>query len=123
MSYSVYEGQGDPLAVHFGLGPATRCSCALRNVPREEVGGNGARPSGHERPTSPRRGDGMQWTLCPQCGQPAEIVDRDIWPSTDGPVAHVHVRCVSKHRFVMPAASLTASQALSTAQRYRSTCR
>ena len=48
----------------------------------------------------------MQWTECPQCGLPAEVVDRDVWPSTDGPVEHVHVRCVDKHRFVMPAASL-----------------
>jgi hypothetical protein len=29
-----------------------------------------------------------------------------VWPSTDGPVEHVHVRCVAKHRFVMPVVSL-----------------
>jgi hypothetical protein len=48
----------------------------------------------------------MEWTQCPQCGLVAEVVDRDVWPSTDGPVEHVHVRCVDKHRFVLPVASL-----------------
>jgi hypothetical protein len=47
-----------------------------------------------------------EWTRCPQCGQIAEVVDRDVLQSTDGPVEHVHVRCVAKHRFVMPVASL-----------------
>ena len=47
-----------------------------------------------------------QWTSCPQCGLVAEVVDRDVWPSTDGPVEHVHVRCIDKHRFVLPTASL-----------------
>jgi hypothetical protein len=48
----------------------------------------------------------MEWTDCPQCGEVAEVVDRDVWPSTDGPVEHVHVRCADRHRFVLPAASL-----------------
>ena len=47
-----------------------------------------------------------QWTQCPQCGLVAEVVDRDVWPSTDGPVEHVHVRCVDRHRFVLPTAAL-----------------
>jgi hypothetical protein len=48
----------------------------------------------------------MEWTTCPQCGLLAEVVDRDVWPSTDGPVEHAHVRCVDRHRFVLPVASL-----------------
>jgi len=48
----------------------------------------------------------IEWTRCPQCGQIAEVVDRDVLPSTDGPVEHVHVRCLAKHRFVMPVVSL-----------------
>ena len=48
----------------------------------------------------------LEWTNCPQCGQLAEVVDRDVWPSTDGPVEHLHVRCVDRHRFVLPASSL-----------------
>jgi hypothetical protein len=47
----------------------------------------------------------IQWTRCPQCGRIAEVVDRDVWPSTDGPVEHVHVRCIARHRFVMPVVS------------------
>ena len=50
----------------------------------------------------------IQWTRCPQCDSIAEIVDRDVWPSTDGPVEHVHVRCVRRHRFVMPVVSLAS---------------
>jgi hypothetical protein len=48
----------------------------------------------------------IQWTRCPQCDSIAEIVDRDVWPSTDGPVEHVSVRCVRRHRFVMPVVAL-----------------
>ena len=48
----------------------------------------------------------MEWTQCPQCGLLAEVVDRDVWPSTDGPVEHAQVRCVDRHRFVLPVASL-----------------
>jgi hypothetical protein len=48
----------------------------------------------------------MEWTQCPQCGLVAEVVDRDVWPSTDGPIEHLHVRCVARHRFVLPAATL-----------------
>ena len=53
----------------------------------------------------------IEWTRCPQCGQIAEVVDRDVLPSTDGPVEHVHVRCVARHRFVMPVVSLAGEDA------------
>jgi hypothetical protein len=52
----------------------------------------------------------MEWTQCPQCGLVAEVVDRDVWPSTDGPIEHLHVRCVARHRFVLPAATLELHQ-------------
>jgi len=57
----------------------------------------------------------MEWTQCPQCGLVAEVVDRDVWPSTDGPIEHVHVRCVARHRFVLPAASLERHHAAARA--------
>lgn len=44
----------------------------------------------------------MEWTQCPECGLVAEVVARDVWDSTDGPVEHIHVRCVDRHRFVLP---------------------
>ena len=48
----------------------------------------------------------MELTSCPECGLVAEVVDRDVWPSTDGPVEHATVRCAAGHRFVLPLESL-----------------
>ena len=48
----------------------------------------------------------METTRCPECGQPAEVVDRTVLASTDGPVEHAHVRCVQRHRFWLPVAYL-----------------
>ena len=59
----------------------------------------------------------MEWTQCPQCGLVAEVVDRDVWPSTDGPIEHLHVRCVARHRFVLPAATLERHHAAARAAR------
>lgn len=50
----------------------------------------------------------MELTRCPECGSVAEVVGRDVWPSTDGPVEHVQVRCVARHRFLLPVAMLAA---------------
>jgi len=58
----------------------------------------------------------MEWTQCPQCGLVAEVVDRDVWPSTDGPIEHVHLRCVARHRFVLPAESLERHHAAARAE-------
>jgi hypothetical protein len=44
----------------------------------------------------------------PHCDMPAEILDRVLIDSTDEPVEHVRLLCVSGHRFFMPPAS-TAS--------------
>ena len=38
---------------------------------------------------------------CPECGMPAEIVDRFDLPSTDGPVAHVKIQCLHRHWFTV----------------------
>ena len=54
----------------------------------------------------------MELTTCPECGLVAEVVDRDAWPSTDGPVEHAHVRCVAGHRFVLPVATLALHRAV-----------
>ena len=45
----------------------------------------------------------LELTHCPDCGRPAEVVDRFVLPSTDGPVEHVKTRCVSGHWFFMEA--------------------
>ena len=48
---------------------------------------------------------------CPDCGQPAWVEWRDEVNSTSGPVVHVKVRCVDRHWFLMPEASLTTTAA------------
>lgn len=46
------------------------------------------------------------FTTCPECGAVAEIRDRFVLPSTDGPVEHVRVLCIRRHSFQLPTASL-----------------
>jgi hypothetical protein len=45
----------------------------------------------------------LQLTTCPECGAPAEVLDRFVLPSTHGPVEHVKTRCVTGPWFVTPA--------------------
>lgn len=40
---------------------------------------------------------------CPECGVPAEVIDRFVLPSTDGPVVHLVVGCTAGHHFRMAA--------------------
>lgn len=47
-------------------------------------------------------------TSCPECENVAEIIDRFVLESTDGPIEHVRVRCLSDHHFLMPTGSLYA---------------
>ena len=44
----------------------------------------------------------MDLTTCPACGSPAEVLWREPWPSTDGPVEHAKVGCVRRHWFLLP---------------------
>ncbi|MBS45821.1 MAG: hypothetical protein CMH83_22135 [Nocardioides sp.] len=44
----------------------------------------------------------MDLTSCPECDAPAEVLDRAVLPSTDGPVEHARVRCVARHVFTLP---------------------
>ncbi len=48
----------------------------------------------------------MELTGCPECGAPAAIEERYVLQSTDGPVEHAKVRCVTGHGFFLPVASL-----------------
>jgi hypothetical protein len=41
-------------------------------------------------------------TFCPECELPAEVTDRFVLQSTDGPVEHVALRCIARHHFRMP---------------------
>ena len=50
----------------------------------------------------------MDDTRCPEpgCELPAEILDRAILESTDGPIEHARIVCLGGHRFFMPTAML-----------------
>jgi hypothetical protein len=52
----------------------------------------------------------MDTTGCPECGTLAEVEWRAVLESTDGPVEHARVRCVQKHSFLLPLASLQVAQ-------------
>jgi hypothetical protein len=45
-------------------------------------------------------------TSCPECGELAEVEWRAVLESTDGPVEHAKIRCVRRHWFLLPVASL-----------------
>ena|SRR5215469_10975051 len=60
--------------------------------------GTRERASRHES-----RGVIQSLTACPQCGLPAEITERFLLNSTDGPVEHLCLACVDGHHFRMPA--------------------
>lgn len=62
-----------------------------------------------EAPAILPRETAMDFTACPECGSVALVVDRFVIGSTDGPVEHVRVHCVQRHRFLLPAASLAGA--------------
>jgi hypothetical protein len=50
----------------------------------------------------------MDMTTCPECGAPAEVRDRHVLDSTDGPVEHARIRCVQQHHFFLPVERLSS---------------
>jgi hypothetical protein len=66
-------------------------------------------PPGHPPDGDPGRRNPVLILLpCPACGFPAEVTDRFALNSTDGPVAHLALRCVAGHPFKMPVDMLPA---------------
>lgn len=55
-----------------------------------------------------RSGRGLETTTCPQCGAVAEVTERAVLESTEGPVEHARVVCLARHWFLLPTASLTS---------------
>jgi len=51
----------------------------------------------------------MDLTTCPACGGPAEVLWRETWPSTEGPVEHAKIGCVRRHWFLLPADQLASA--------------
>jgi hypothetical protein len=64
------------------------------------IGRNGASYPGRKRV--------LTAIACPECGAPADIMERFSLPSTDGPVAHVAVSCAVGHHLRMAADRLPA---------------
>jgi hypothetical protein len=52
--------------------------------------------------------DNIDLVSCPECGAPAEVVDRFTVPSTHGPLEIVKVWCVTRRWFTVPVESLPA---------------
>jgi hypothetical protein len=50
-------------------------------------------------------------TICPECGELAEVRDRSVLESTSGPVEHVKVVCVRRHWFLLPVDRLRTPRA------------
>jgi hypothetical protein len=45
----------------------------------------------------------LDFVVCPKCATTAAVQRRRPVQSTDGPVEHVHITCVNRHWFMMPA--------------------
>ena len=46
------------------------------------------------------------FAACPDCGEIAEITDRFVLSSTDGPIEHIRMLCIRRHYFMLAVASL-----------------
>lgn len=51
----------------------------------------------------------VDWTSCPRCGGLAEVEWRAVLESTAGPFEHAKVRCVQRHWFLLPTATLPSA--------------
>jgi hypothetical protein len=49
---------------------------------------------------------------CPECTNPAEVVNQFVLESTDGPIEHAIVLCVLRHRFTVLAERLALDGAM-----------
>ena len=64
---------------------------------------------------------------CPECAAPAEVVNRFVLESTDGPIEHAIVTCTERHRFTVLVERMASRPASgtppTTARRRRTTPR
>ena len=54
----------------------------------------------------------LDLVVCPDCGAPAEVLDRFALQGTDGPVEHAKVACLARHWFLLPVTSLPVVHAV-----------
>lgn len=52
----------------------------------------------------------MELVACPECLLPAEVFDRFVLATTEGPLPHSRTVCVAGHRFMLPTTTLVAAQ-------------
>ena len=105
-------GRGTP-GPRFRSWPAGRHRTQQRSASQNGASQNGASQNGASQTGSPRAapgGIGMSIMPCPGCGVPAEITERFILASTDGPITHVAVCCVDGHHYRMEADRLPADR-------------
>lgn len=66
--------------------------------------------SGRAQAGSPPWAGSASFTLeqawCPECSSPAEIVDRFVVESTNGPVEEIKLHCLERHWFLLPVSYL-----------------
>jgi hypothetical protein len=103
--------------MHLAAAPAllfTHTSCSDDRDPRRRPADDS--PQEVDDMTDDRNeietGIELDLVVCPECAAPAEVVDRFVLPSTDGPVEHVKVACLMRHWFLLPVAALPAVGAL-----------
>lgn len=48
----------------------------------------------------------MELIICPECGNVAEVVERFVLHSTDGPVELAQTCCLQRHRFTVEVRAL-----------------
>jgi hypothetical protein len=53
----------------------------------------------------------MDLTSCPECGATAEVLDRFVLESTDGPIDHARIRCMDGHWFLLSIDALARAHA------------
>jgi hypothetical protein len=53
---------------------------------------------------------------CPQCGAPAQITERFSLDSTDGPIEHLKIGCLSK-QWLTPLAEMVQAEQVATPDR------
>lgn len=53
----------------------------------------------------------LDTTSCPQCGAVAEVLDRSVVESTDGPVELARIACLARHHFLLPVEHLARTTA------------
>ena len=56
----------------------------------------------------------LDLTVCPEpsCSSAAQIFDRSVLQSTDGPIEHVRIQCLNRHHFLLPVEMLTSRHAV-----------